>query len=240
MKANSHSNITKLAFDFYTLQMKWATWYLIIVTAISVFVPMFLSGRIEGDISWSVLQGIYSASKIYLFVVAIILCFAMIGFMVKSGVTRRDYFYGTAIASVGVSFSIIIIGALITFIIDLIGLKPYDPTLRFLNSDSTWLLPIISLSLILTSYYLAGWIVAAGYYRFGGVKTVGFVGITLVFVSMIDLLWEGEISYPIISIFDLSLTEFPALYSIVLTLILIGLALWLVRIITKRTPIKIE
>lgn len=239
MNRKNHSNIAKLSFDFYTMQMQWSLWYLAIVIAISVIAPLFIS-QTDGW-QWNFVEGIYSSSKIYMAVVGIFTCFALLGYMVKSGVTRRDYFYGTMIAAVGVSFSLLIIATIISTIIEWIGYQPYSQTISFLNTTSTWFVPILSLSLILIGYYIAGWLIAVGYYRFGGLKTVGFVILALSFVSLIDLLWEGEMVYPFFSTaFSFSLAGMSIFYSFGITLILIGLALWLVRSITKRIPIKIE
>ncbi|WP_440896489.1 hypothetical protein ACS127_00335 [Amphibacillus sp. Q70] len=239
MNPKNHSNIAKLSFDFYTMQMQWSLWYLAIVIAISLIAPLFIPQMNEGQ--WNFVEVIYNASKIYLVVVALFTCFALLGYMVKSGVTRRDYFYGTMIAAVGVSFSLMIMASIISVVIEWIGYQPYSQTISFLDTTSTWFVPILSLSLILLSYYIAGWIIAVGYYRFGGLKTVGFVILAFSFVSLIDLLWEGEMVYPFFSkAFSFSLDGMPILYSFGITLILMGLALWLVRLITKRIPIKIE
>ncbi|GAA4075534.1 hypothetical protein [Amphibacillus indicireducens] len=238
MKLKKDSNIVKLALDFYSMQMKWTFWYLIVVFALSIIASFFLSDITEWE--RGIVESIYSASKIYLAIVALFTCFAMLGFSVKNGITRKDYFHGTAIAAIGLSFSIIIIGSILSFIFSLFDFDALSSGVSFLDTRSTWIVPIGSLSLILLSYYIAGWIIASGYYRFGGLKTISFVMIGISFVSIIGLLWEHGIEYYIESTLLFSTDNIPIIYKFGVTLALIGLALWLVRLITKRIPIKIE
>ncbi|GMA09386.1 hypothetical protein GCM10025886_25390 [Tetragenococcus halophilus subsp. flandriensis] len=239
MKNKNHSNIAKLAFDFYIMQMQWSLWYLGIATVIILIIPLFLSQTNDWQLNF--VENIYSSSKIYLAIIALFSCFGMLGYMVKNGVTRKDYFYGTAIAAIGVSFSLMIITTIISAILYWVGYQPDLQTTSFLNTTSTWFVPILSLSIILLGYYIAGWVIAVGYYRFGGLKTVGFILLSLSYVSVIDWLWEGEIIYPFFSkTLSFSLNGIPIFYSFSITLILIGLALLLVRLMTKRIPIKVE
>ena len=238
MTSKKDSTIIKLAIDTYIMQMKWTFWYLIVILALSVVASIFLSDSAKWELG--IVESIYSASKIYLAIVGLFTCFAMLGFLVKNGITRKDYFYGTAIAAVSLSFSIIMIASIASFIVGLFDFEILSSSVSFLDPNSTWIVPIISLSLILLSYYVAGWIIATGYYRFGGLKTIGFIAIAISLVSTIGLLWEGGMDYQFNSSPVYSTDNIPIIYKFWITLALIGLALWLVRLITKRIPIKVE
>lgn len=238
MKPNKDSNIMKLALDLYTVQMKWTFWYLIVVLAISIFSSLFLSNIIEWELG--IIESTYSASKVFLVIVSLFTCLAKLGFLVRNGITRKDYFYSTTIAAVGLTLSIVIIASIVSFIFDLFELNVLSSGVSFLTTRSTWMITIGSLSLILFSYYIAGWIIATGYYRFGGFKVIGFAVMSIGFVSIIGFLWEGEGEYYKESTLLFSTGNISIISKFIITTILIGLALWLVRLITKRIPIKIE
>lgn len=239
MKPNKNSNILNLALDFYKMHMKSLLLFLFVILTFTIIGPILLSDTVKWELSF--VESVYNASKIYLAIAAVFICIATMGFMVKNGVTRKDYFYGTAFAATGMSFTIMILATVVSWILELIGIDFFTSSVTFLDTSSTWLIPILSLSLILFSYYIAGWIIATGFYRYGSWETIGFIAIAIWFVLFIDIiLWGEGIEFYIASSFIFSTRQFSIFILLGVTAVLNGLALWLVRSITRRIPIKIE
>ncbi|AKL96574.1 hypothetical protein CACET_c31300 [Clostridium aceticum] len=242
MNPENSSIKSKLALDLFGIQMQWSLWYIPVVLIIHFIVLRFVPDVEERDLN--LIYFVFQPSKIYMLIIAILSCFSLMGYAVKNGITRRDYFWGSAVAAVGVAFSIMILAAILAGVLELFGLftaySSVTNSIAFLDTSSIWIVPVLVLSLILLCYYIAGWIIAVGFYRFGGLVGIGFVAIALLFVSIADLLWEGELSHPLAVSLDIPFANPSIPFSITATLILIGLGLWLVRILTKRIPIKVE
>ncbi|UNC93215.1 hypothetical protein [Candidatus Contubernalis alkaliaceticus] len=238
-----NSVTAKIIIDLYYIQMKPTLWYIPIVTAASLILLQFVPGMQENGLNQ--MSMIYQSSKIFMLVIGIIFCNALLSYYVKNGITRKDYFLGSAIAAAVVAFSIMIISAIITGILQLLGVfsnnSPGGIRLEFIeNTSSTWVIPVIALSLILLCYYIAGWTISVGFYRYGNLGGFGFIGIAILFVSIMDLLWEGSLSLPLLASISIPVPYLTVPLSIIGTLILIFLGLWLIRSVTKQMPIKIQ
>lgn len=242
MSQQNSSTKFKLGFDLFYIQMQWSLWYIPIVL-ISYFLVLRFAPNIE-ERNLNLIYYIFQPSKIYMGVIAIISCFAFMGYSVKNGITRRDYFWGSALASVGVAFSIMILSAILAGILEVLGLvQTYSSiidSIVILDTTTLWIVSILSLGLILLSYYIAGWIVAVGFYRFGGIIGIGFVVVALLFVSITELIWEGEVTHPLGALFEISLPGLSVSVSILVSLTLIAIGLYLIRYLTKRVAVKIE
>ncbi|WP_350344027.1 hypothetical protein PRVXT_000396 [Proteinivorax tanatarense] len=201
--------------------------------AIQAVVFYFNLNGYEANLDFMAL--ISQPSMAYMFVIGILVFLNYFGYFVKNGVTRRDYFIGSAIAAGGVAFSINIIGAITTVIIYMVGallnsweMDMIDP---FLKTKQ-----VISLSLILYGYYIAGWIVAAGFYGFSRWYKSASIAIAVLYAGIINLIWKGEMTIQNLY-FRLDL---PPMIAIILVIIMIVLGLTLIRKATKQMPVKID
>ncbi|MDV2686442.1 hypothetical protein RYX56_18905 [Alkalihalophilus lindianensis] len=240
MRAND--NPSKLSLDLFYIQMKWSLWYIPITFIIYLIIVQFVPEVEEMGLSF--ISFFYEPSKIYMLVIGIISCFAFLGYFVRNGLTRKDYFIGSAIAATGVAFSLMMISAILTGILLWIGTftaySPLNGHVAFLDTNSFWIAPVVSLSLIILCYYIGGWIIAVGFYRFGGWGGFGFILIAIFYMSIADLLWTGEITHPLANYLNMSMPNMSLGASIFGTLILIGIGLLLIRKVTKRVTIKLE
>ncbi len=232
----------KIGADLYKIQMKWALWFLLIVLVVQFALLILVPEPEIRDLSY--LMFTFQPTKIFMLICGMIVIFAFFTLFIKQGVTRKDFFAGMAIAGVWLAFTMIIISALIAGILMFIGnftpLFSDMTTSTFLNTQSDWIVPILALSLIILVYYLAGWMIGIGFYRFGGLGGLGFIALAITFMTVADILWESEISHPLAGFINLNLSELAIPVSLTGTLILQGLGLWMIRTVTRRVTIKME
>src|SRR5699024_29385 len=106
-----------------------------------------------------------------------------------------------------------------------------------LDTDSGWLFPIV-LSLNLINNYIAGWLINAGFSRFGEIG-VFFIPISVLIVLSIDLLW-GMSTVESLNFLNVSLTGIWPIASLGSTFVIIGLGLLLIRMVTKNFIIDLD
>ncbi|WP_163582905.1 hypothetical protein [Gracilibacillus saliphilus] len=232
-----NNTIFKVTKDLFLIQMKWTVWYMLVVLAIFLIIPLF---REEIDLNF--LSTMYSSTKIYMLVIGIISSLAFFAHYVQNGITRKDYFSGSAIAAAGLAVSIMFIASIINGMLYIFNpLENYLPdnvNIGFLDMTSTWFIPVLVFSLNIFGFYLAGWLIIAGYQRYGGWGCVAFILVSLLSVSLMDLLWEGDISYPLINLLSTPTPNLPIAVSLICTIILVATVLLLIRHLTKRVAIQ--
>jgi len=233
---------TKLATDLFAIQFKWSLWFLGIVLSIHVIVMRFVPDVAERELNF--LAFVYQPSKIFMLVIGIITVLAFLTYFVRQGIIRKDIVSATVMAAFGLAFVMIIISALTTGILLLISNFipfPQDTGASiFLHTQSEWIVPIIAFSLIIFSYYLAGMLIGIGFYRFGVWGGLGYIAISIVFMSLTDLLWEFEVAHQFFNWLNLGDMELPLTVSFIGSIILLGFSLWIIRATTKRVRIKME
>ncbi|ADU28526.1 hypothetical protein [Evansella cellulosilytica] len=236
------SNTFKVATDLFLIQMKWSLWFIPIVFAIYLIVIPLVPNLEELDLNFLAFQ--FQPSKIYMLVIGILTCFAFMSHYVKYGVTRNDYFYGAALAAIGVAISITVTSAILAGILQFTGtfisFSPGTANMEFIHSSSTWLVPIIVYSLIIITYYIAGWLIAIGFYRYGGFGGMGFILISITFITLIDLLWEGDPTAPMLGWLSIPFPNLSFSVAAILSGLVIVCGMWITLLTTKRVTIKVE
>ena len=97
--------------------------------------------------------------------------------------------------------------------------------------DASWTAVVLSLALNILAYYVIGWLIGAGFYRFG-IGGVLFIPLALALLLVTESLWAAETLRGMNVVPNVSV---PALA----TLILLGVALWIVRMTTKRVRVRL-
>jgi hypothetical protein len=233
----SKNSIPKVATDMSWLQLSWSTWFISFV-----FIAYIVLGKIIGNSEVSqesFLTFAYSPSKVYMLVIGIVSVSSFLTFYVKQGITRKDYFFGAAISSVIVSLILMIIAGIGTSIEQL-----FIPTLEivsFVGTEASWLLTVVVFSLNILVYYIAGWLIGAGFYRFGGIGGMLYIILAVVAVSTSDILWEFELKNPLKKLLHFNNQwGFPLSVSFIGTFLLLAIVLWIIRFTTKRVRIKMK
>ncbi|KAB8128982.1 hypothetical protein F9U64_15570 [Gracilibacillus oryzae] len=227
----------KVTVDLYAAQMKWIAWYLPIVY-VFYFVLIWLLNE-PGIRSMSLLTFTFQTATIFMLICGILSSLAFLPMYVKHGVTRKSYFQGAFLSAIGLAISLIGITAIFTWIISIFNMPLFNEVVLSSLGENSWLLTIISYILIVIVYFLAGWLIGLGFYRYGG--SGGFVSIlaALVIVFLNDLLWEFFTPIPVVGYLTLSLPVPNVAIAIAGSIILAVITAVLVHKIVKDTPVKV-
>ncbi|TYS13334.1 hypothetical protein FZC78_21890 [Rossellomorea vietnamensis] len=234
--ANNNQSV-KVAVDMSFLQLIWSAWFMSFVfTAYLILQRVVDNERVNEQ---SFLTFIYGPSKIYMLVIGIISVYAFLTFYVKNGVTRRDYFKGAAVSSVVVSLVLMTIAGIIAAIEQVID--PDIVTSSFVGPDASLLVTVLAFSINILASYTAGWLIGAGFYRFGGMGGMLYIFASILILSLLDFLWESELKEPLKFLLDISHHHgFSATTSFILTAGLLAVTLWIIKSTTKRVQIKLK
>ncbi|HLR63634.1 MAG TPA: hypothetical protein VK097_14575 [Lentibacillus sp.] len=261
---NQQSFSAKIARDMFGIQMKWSLWFLlfVLIAHIAMLIISAKTGNRVGDF----LFFSHGSAKIYMLVIGILSTYAFMTFFIHNGLTRKDYFKGSALAAAGIAFAMTLIAAVLSLIEYLVlGVTHLPVSLnRSLteigiqvsgNSISAFLPKAIIGSSILVhsdsfmgtlfmyilntlTYYVVGWLIGAGFYRFGWLIGLGFVAMSIVLVTIGDLLWGTKLGEPLSHWLAFDSLDLPLYGSLVGTIALIALMLWLIRLLTRDVMIK--
>lgn len=229
----------KIAVDLYGIQMKWVAWCLPIVYVFYFVTVWFLD---EPEIkSMSLLAFTFQSATIFIFICGILSSLTFLPMYIKLGVTRKSYFQGAILSSIGLAITIISITAIVTWLISLAKMNVFKDMVLSTYEVNGWLVTIISYIIVITIYFIAGWLVGIGFYRYGGIG--GFVSIVVatVIISLNGLLWAFSTPRPIMGLFSLNIPVPPVAIAIAIvgSILIASLSAILVYKIVKETPIKI-
>jgi len=247
----------KVAFDMSTVLFGWSIWYLAIVLIVNIV--QIVIHHIHGESAESYMSSIYFSGNIYMFVIGIIVAKAFLEYFVHNGVTRKDFFKGNAITGVVLSLLIVGIGAIVASIQYFIAnVADFSIQFRFDTSApeavsdtnvigevlkvivdprlyGTENMAVLTLFAILSMifYFLNGWMIALGFYKYNSVGSF-YILLALFFFLIKGLIWGGTFSG-----FSLELIFGNVPIILMLTLLLIGVLLWIIFQMIRRVPIKI-
>src|SRR5690606_29352554 len=181
------ANFPKVATDMFMVQLIWTAGFLGIMLIVNI-VKLIIAGN-QGNLAEGFFNSLFVAGGIYMFVLGILSIYFLPHF-VGNGVTRKDYFKGTVLASIGISIVIPIITMIITFlekfILNIVGLSYKEQTINnvdldgniigdiiqsaiispYVDPQNNWILAIAVLSLNIFVNYLIGWLIGSSFYRF--------------------------------------------------------------------------
>lgn len=234
MKTNNR--MLKVAIDMTWVQLMWSAVFMFIVFV--VYVGMHAMG---GNVEFSrqafheftFLSFVFNPARIFLLIVGISSVSGFLTFFVRHGITRKDYFYGAVLSTILITLLIHGISGMVSAVEH--GL--FNP----LEVESE--MPIIATVLINTLqtlvYFGAGWMIGAGFYRFGSDGRLLYVLLAAAFVLITILLWETRLSSRIPLIQEWFPSGIPYAVSIGVTGALFLLSCVVVRLTTRRVRIKI-
>ncbi|MGA8943937.1 MAG: hypothetical protein WB502_14680 [Thermoactinomyces sp.] len=212
---------SKVAVDMYKEQMKWTFWFLLFILAaqivhvILVIFPLNIEDTIRNFLPF-----LHGSAKIYMLIIGIF-SYGFLTFYVTQGVTRRDYFIGSSLAALGLSITMIIIGVILSglqFII-LDRIIHYPAITLFENYG---VLQPIYYNMNIFIFYLIGYLIGIGYYRFGWIIGFAFVAFAILSIILTETLLKSQ---PAIA--------FTGLLALTATILIF------IRQITKRMAVKV-
>jgi hypothetical protein len=245
----SANSYRKVAVNMTFMQLSWAVWFMSIVLVAYIVIPLFLvemnTSNKLGDLFASIWTGNWDdmesntgtrsyidflshPAKIFMLVCGILSVANFLSFFVKQGITRKHYFYGSVVAS----FVVSVVIALFAGVVHLIELTVFTNDLNF---GSTWLFATVMYMMQIVTYYGAGLLIGAGFYRYNAGGGMLFIVLAISLVFIVEVLWKQGLS---------GLISVSASWEVLLlclsTSILLAIALIIVRMMTKRITIKLK
>ena len=225
------TTVAKATVDLYKMQMVWTLGYLAIITGINVLLLLFVPET--RDTQSLLFHSLSDASRIYMAIIGSIICYYMLTYLVGNGITRRQYMASTALSALAVSLSIMLLGTVLSALLTLTGLQS-GPVIAA-GVPGSLMTPV----LVLLVYYLAGWYVTLGFYRYGTLIGIGFLFMGILYAVVTQLIWQMRSSFPLGPV-SLSAPDLSFAASLTWNLLLIVLGLVVIRLITRRIPIRMD
>ncbi|MFC4735272.1 hypothetical protein ACFO4L_01625 [Bacillus daqingensis] len=231
----------KAARDLSIMQGTWAAWLLGVVLIgyigahIMLRIPAFAGFINEtGLITFGFHELVWNAMNIFMLVIGIMSCYAFLEMFVGFGVTRRSY-YKASITS----------ALLLVAFVNTAGfaVSPLLSVLLGFGGPFSWgmeaaLLPAYMLTAFI--YYLAGWIISVGFYRWQLSGGFASIAIALVILTVTDRFWNLDKPVPFLSaFFDLNLAQ-GAWLAAAVSLLFGAAALTGIRKAVYNIPVKVK
>lgn len=247
----------KVARDVLFVQGRWTIWFLgilVIIHIIQTIAFLFTEGGMNDFYA-----RVYIAGNIYMFVIGILSSVSILPAFVKNGVTRRDYFKGAILGTLGIALSIVIFTIIIHFlsnfvlnlfnipvnVIDLSDMvaDPDDPfiahlILAIIGAPFVKGMGILSILLFIFNlyyYYVIGWLIGSGFSRFGGIFGLTYIVLAIPLFIIHAGIWGKPI--PELAMFDL--TTYSNWAALVGSFVLALITLIIIRFTTKNVRIKV-
>ncbi|WP_078060174.1 hypothetical protein [Gracilibacillus timonensis] len=229
----------KLGWGVLAEQAKWAVWFLVILCLI--FLGLTLLHNYVESVQLDDFMINNNASAIFMLIVGILCTYSFLDYYVKLGITRRNFFktalFASILLSILLSIAFILMIVLLEWIITVMGMAiPWTDQVS--NSDIAQVLTqFISYTLIHFSYFLMGWMIGLGFYRFRWFIGLLFVAAGLLLASLMKMLYVNLFHVgPIVLLPDTwVITGFLAhLLSVLLFLTLIAANYRLIKDVTIR------
>ncbi|MCH1641452.1 hypothetical protein MJ257_15170 [Paenibacillus timonensis] len=117
-------------------------------------------------------------------------------------------------------------------------LIPAPEKVSFLGEDASWLLTVIVYVLNALVYYLAGYVIGAGFYRFGKLGGMLYIVLALAVLFASESMWDLELKDLLNRVVYIG--HLPVWGSLLGTLLLAALTLGIIWATMKRVRIKIK
>lgn len=257
---NQQSISQKVAKEMFLVQLGWAGGFLGIILLINI-IKSFISG-FQGDDVEGFFSTIFIAGNIFMLVVGII-TIHFLPHYVGMGVTRRDYFFGALVASIGLSIFIpivaIVISALEQIIFNMINLPYKVQTINDVNIDDNilgdilqtiiisphvapqenWLLATLVLIINFFIYYLMGWLIGVSFYRLDVISGILFIFIAIVLKMLKDTFLRIALDLPAVGWFTSFEKFIPTGIAWLGIVFIILIATRIIRMLSSRAAVKI-
>lgn len=252
------STYSKVTIDMFLVQSSWTSIFLGIMLTIAV-VNMFINGM-QDQLVGGIFNSAFVSGCIYMFVIGIFSIYFLPHFVGK-GVTRKDYFIGSFLASIGLSIAIPIVVAILSIvekpILNMFNISYRGATFNEVDVDESLvgeivssffvppfvefqtnpLLAVIIFSINLFVMYLVGWIIGTSFYRFGTLIGLVSIAIAIGMKLLNDHLLRILLDLPTLHLFS-GFQGIPDMIAILGILLLYFFALSALRIFTKRITVK--
>lgn len=255
---NKQNISLKVARDLYYIQVVWTFVFLGVILIVNIVktVYAFISDKqTEGFFNMS-----FVSSNLYMFIIGLI-AISFLTYFVGLGVTRKDYFIGNMLASLGLALTLAIVTSIVflleKLVVAWIGLSYAVTTINEIELDGNILGDLIQMivispyvdphtNLILATFimavntfilYILGWMISATFYHFGVIH--GLIAIIIAIIAKIfkDNLLRMTLDLPLVGWFD-NLPYMPSVVASLIIFFLCVIILYAIHQMTKRVPVK--
>lgn len=235
----------KTALDMAVVQGTWAFWFAAIVFTIyfgsRIFGFDIQAGGQIGELVTRIMTGywleemekadsgffsfIAHPAKIFMLVCGIISVPGFLTYYVRQGVTRKAYFIGAAIVSAVLALALAA-GSGLIYLAERMLFAPD------IDLDRTWIAAVAAFAFNILHYYVFGWLIGAGFYRYGAGGLL-FVVLAVAFAFAAEALWGTVLA-------DWLRFSDPAGYLVAVagSLLLLAILLGLIRMITRNVRVR--
>ncbi|WP_017470964.1 hypothetical protein [Amphibacillus jilinensis] len=250
----------KVTKDLFVVQLMWALGFLGVMLAIHTI--KIVINYTQGHEVESYYHSIFVANHIFMLIIGIIVI-TFLPYCVELGVTRRDYYKGTFLATLGLSFVIPTLTTFVTKVEQLIFRYLAIPTKEmtineiildidrdfigdivqsaiispFVDPQTNPWLAIFVFSIHALIYYLVGWLISASF-RHHMIVGLLSIAVSIILIRLEDLLFRVSLDLPLPS-GPLTMDFLPSSVAGLGIVLIIGLLAWLIRQLTKNMAIKI-
>ncbi|MFD1065062.1 hypothetical protein [Oceanobacillus locisalsi] len=225
----------KIGTFLFMEQAKWTIWFLSFMFVIYIVVVSLASGPHSSFVDLANFTN--GSSSIYMFVLGILTTSSFFYYYMLQGVTRKNFFFGTLIASVLLAITITVILILLAFILQFIsgwaGWNIQAPEVDFTSSLSAFFYTLSSFSIVHLIYYLIGWMIGLTFYRSGWLYGLLSIVLSLFILAITGILMEITLFSFFSHVFYLP-TFVTIPLSLVLVVALYGMNYRLIRDITVK------
>lgn len=255
MRNNSYLKVMK---DMFIVQMAWSFGVMGVMLVIGL-VRLFLHFQENGQDNFY--NSFFIVASFFVFIIGIIAT-QFLPHYVGNGVTRKDYFKGASLSLIGLAvtlpFIVWGISALTEFVVEnLTSFSFREPNMDFfvdednligdiiqfliitpyVDIESNWVLSILSFSLKILVYYLAGWLISAAFYRFSVIAGLGVIAISIVLLTVENVLLRSVLNLHVTNRYAF-LAELPEAASFALIVMIVLGLFYFIRLMTRRVSIK--
>ena len=255
----------KIAVDVFWIQLFWALGYLGVVFVIHIIKTV--TSIINNDKVSHYFANVHVTSNIFMLVIGIISTYGFLQYYVENGVTRKDYFKGAALASIGLSVAISVVTSLVSlleisifkmmnvnFLADksMIGVEADDfggPIKDIIGNAviSVVLPPFVSLA---DHWLLAVLVLALNLFCFYLIgwfisasiyRLGGVVGLVSIIISFVIVYLYDFLLRTVLNLPALAMfldIQVPMVVAAICIIIIIFIMLWMIKQLTKRAPIN--
>lgn len=247
------------AVELFWVQLSWTLWAAGIMLAVNIVQMIF---RSDAQSYYS--MG-YVSGNIYMLVIGII----VVNFMshyVGYGVTRRHYFVGGLVASLGLSLVIPKLVYIINFVqkfvignftsvvlndnkLEEIAIEINDDLISalieanilkpFIQPDENLIFSLAIFSLNLFVFYIIGWMIGIAFYRLGVIGGLFSIVLSLALITMKDTMLRVVLDVPLAISQLSSLADVASPLAWLLIVAVICVTIGIVYALTRKAPIRI-
>lgn len=239
---NTTFKVTK---DMFIEQLKWSAWFIITNIIIHLVLTYFSVKYNFGITDFTQFMG--ASITIYMLIIGIIAGSSFLRYYSRMGITRKDYFYGAALAIIILTFTLVIIVGLWSLVeISIFNLMDISIKSNIFYGMN-WVEPAVSIVLSSLIYYLIGWFINVGYYKFNWKVGLLFILVSMIILSIHGKTWVDElVDIPVViigsvmvEILNITKAGFEFWVSLAINFGLIILLMFIIRRLTKSITVKL-